>query len=68
MESAKNTALAPWFGSKRNLAPTIAEELGPHCCYFEPFCGSVAARIESGFDPPSQMNVPRAQKPSGAPG
>lgn len=36
------TCLAPWFGSKRTLAPTIVEELGPHRVYWEPFCGSMA--------------------------
>lgn len=39
----KITALAPWFGSKRNLAPEIVRELGPHKAYWEPFCGSMAA-------------------------
>lgn len=38
----KITAIAPWFGGKRTLAPTIVEELGPHDSYFEPFCGSMA--------------------------
>lgn len=36
------TAIAPWFGSKRTLAPRIIEELGPHSAYWEPFCGSMA--------------------------
>jgi len=35
-------ALAPWFGGKRTLAPTIVEELGSHVAYWEPFCGSMA--------------------------
>lgn len=34
--------LAPWLGSKRTMASIIAEELGPHRAYFEPFCGSMA--------------------------
>lgn len=34
--------LAPWYGSKRTLAPRIVEELGPHRVYWEPFCGSCA--------------------------
>lgn len=38
----KIKAIAPWFGSKRTLAPTIVEELGAHRAYFEPFCGSLA--------------------------
>lgn len=36
------TAIAPWFGGKRTLAPEIVRELGPHKAYFEPFCGSIA--------------------------
>lgn len=38
-------ALAPWFGSKRTLAPTIVRELGPHRAYWEPFCGSMAVLL-----------------------
>lgn len=36
------TAIAPWFGGKRSLAPRIVEQLGPHKAYWEPFCGSLA--------------------------
>ncbi len=36
------SALAPWQGSKRQLAPRIVEALGPHDAYYEPFCGSMA--------------------------
>lgn len=42
----KITAIAPWFGSKRNLAPEIVAELGPHRSYWEPFCGSMAVLLE----------------------
>lgn len=45
MTEMKITALAPWFGSKRNLAPAIVEELGPHAAYWEPFCGSMAVLL-----------------------
>lgn len=38
----KITAIVPWFGSKRTLAPRIVAELGEHRCYWEPFCGSLA--------------------------
>lgn len=38
-------SLLPWFGSKRNLAPAIIEELGPHSAYWEPFCGSMAVLL-----------------------
>jgi len=34
--------IAPWFGSKRSLAPRIVEQLGPHDHFHEPFCGSLA--------------------------
>lgn len=33
----KVTALAPWQGSKRTMAPRIVELLGPHRAYIEPF-------------------------------
>lgn len=38
----KISAIAPWYGSKRTLAPQIVQQLGPHSCYWEPFCGSMA--------------------------
>lgn len=38
----KIKAIAPWFGGKRTMAPSIVRELGPHTQYFEPFCGSMA--------------------------
>lgn len=38
----KISAIAPWFGSKRTLAPVIVQELGKHSAYWEPFCGSMA--------------------------
>lgn len=41
----KIKALAPWFGSKRTLAPRIVAELGPHRAYWEPFCGSMAVLL-----------------------
>jgi DNA adenine methylase len=42
----KITALAPWFGSKRNLALEISALLGKHSSYFEPFCGSMAVLLQ----------------------
>ena len=42
---AKITAIAPWFGGKRTMAPDIVEELGPHASYWEPFCGSMAVLL-----------------------
>jgi DNA adenine methylase len=35
-------ALVPYFGCKRSQAEKIVEVLGPHRCYWEPFCGSAA--------------------------
>lgn len=43
---AEITALAPWFGGKRNLAAAIVEEFGQHSAYWEPFCGSCAILFE----------------------
>ena len=41
----KISAIVPWFGSKRTLAPRIAGQLGPHRAYWEPFCGSLAVLL-----------------------
>lgn len=35
-------SLAPWFGSKRTLAPQIVDAIGPHSVYWDIFCGSMA--------------------------
>lgn len=40
------TAIAPWFGGKRTLAPRIVKELGKHSAYWEPFCGSLAVLLD----------------------
>lgn len=50
LDGASITALSPWFGSKRTLAPDIVPELGEHSAYWEPFCGSMAmlfAKLQS---------------------
>lgn len=47
-------ALAPWFGGKRNLAPAIVEQIGPHRVYWEPFCGSMAVTMAK---PPCVMET-----------
>jgi DNA adenine methylase len=39
-------AIAPWFGGKRTIAPTIVRELGKHSAYWEPFCGSLAVLLD----------------------
>lgn len=41
----KLTAIAPWFGSKRTLAPVIVEQLGRHSYYFEGCAGSMAVLL-----------------------
>lgn len=46
----KITALAPWFGGKRTLAPRIVTELGKHSAYWEPFCGGLSVLLSK---PPS---------------
>ncbi len=38
-------AIAPWFGSKRTMAKTIIEELGPHTAYWELFGGSATVLL-----------------------
>lgn len=38
----KITALLPYYGGKRTLAPRIVEAIGPHSSYWEIFCGSMA--------------------------
>lgn len=40
-DNMKIKAIAPWFGSKRSLAPRIVAELGEHRVYWSPFCGSM---------------------------
>jgi DNA adenine methylase len=47
-------AVAPWYGSKRTLAPRIVSELGPHKFYVEPFCGSLAVLLAK---PPVAMET-----------
>lgn len=42
---AKVTAVLPYFGGKRTLAPKIAEAIGKHKVYWEPFCGSMAVLL-----------------------
>ena len=41
----KITAISPWFGGKRNLAPEIIELLGKHNVFWELFCGSMAVLL-----------------------
>jgi DNA adenine methylase len=50
----KITAIAPWFGGKRTLAPVIVQELGKHSVYFEPMCGGFSVLLNK---PESRMEV-----------
>lgn len=52
--NVKITSIAPWFGGKRNLAPEIIRELGPHRVYWEPFCGSMSVLL---VKPPCAMET-----------
>ncbi len=45
MAASHIRAIAPWFGSKRSLAPKIVELLGDHTAYWEPFCGSLSVLL-----------------------
>lgn len=44
-DEASIGAIAPWFGSKRGMAPEIVRRLGKHRCYWDPFCGSLAVLL-----------------------
>ena len=50
----KVSAIAPWFGGKRTLAPRIVQEIGPHVAYFEPFCGGMSVLMAK---PRARMEV-----------
>jgi len=52
----KITAIAPWFGSKRTLAPRIVKELGKHASYFEPLCGSCSVLLAKDLTPFETVN------------
>lgn len=54
LDVATITAIAPWFGSKRTLAPKIVEELGPHRVYWSLFAGSLAVEM---VKPPCVMET-----------
>jgi DNA adenine methylase len=54
MTTAKIKAIAPWFGSKRTLAPKVVELLGKHTAYWELFCGSCAVLLAK---PPSSQET-----------
>jgi len=56
IEQPAITAIAPWFGSKRNLAPEIVRELGEHRVYWEPFCGSMAVLLVKPACPMETVN------------
>lgn len=41
----KITAISPWFGSKRTLAPTIVHQLGRHSYFLDCPCGSLSVLL-----------------------
>jgi DNA adenine methylase len=42
----KITAVAPWFGGKRTIAPIIIAEAGEHRSWWEPFCGGISVILQ----------------------
>jgi DNA adenine methylase len=48
------TAIAPWFGGKRTLAPRIVSLMRPHRCYWEPFVGGISVVL---VKPPAPMET-----------
>jgi len=55
-EEMKISAIAPYFGGKRTLAPAIVRELGKHSVYCEPFCGSMAVLFAKPAVPSETVN------------
>lgn len=45
MDEMKIAGIAPWFGSKRMMAPDIVKQLGPHKYYFEGCAGSMSVLL-----------------------
>ena len=56
MSEAVIGAIAPWFGGKRTMAPTIVAELGPHSAYWELFSGSMAVLMSKPSSPTEVVN------------
>jgi len=48
------TTIVPYFGAKGRLGSKIAELLGQHTTYFEPFCGSLGVFLAK---PPCRIEV-----------
>lgn len=55
LADAEITAVLPYFGGKRTLAPEIVREFGPMRAYWEPFCGSLAVLFA--IDSPCSMET-----------
>lgn len=56
----KINSILPYFGCKRTLAPVIAQELGPHRAYYEPFCGGISiifAKLPSSIEHLNDLHV-----------
>lgn len=54
MTEAKIKAILPYFGGKRNLAPLLVQEFGPHRVYWSVFCGSIPELL---IKPPCVMET-----------
>lgn len=54
--TAEVTAIAPWYGCKRTLAPRIVERFPKHRLYYEPFCGSLAVFMAKPRSPMEMLN------------
>ena len=54
LEAPLYGGVAPWFGSKRTLAPLIVAEAGRHSAWWEPCCGSCAVTLSK---PPCRMET-----------
>lgn len=50
------TAIAPWFGGKRTLAPRIIAELGEHRAYWETFAGGISVILTKPVTPFETIN------------
>lgn len=58
-ERAALTAILPYFGGKRNLAPTIVARMRKHRAYWELCCGSLAilfAKPKSSMEAACDLN------------
>ena len=48
--------IAPWFGTKAQLAPAIVDEFGEHRAYWEPACGGLSVLFAKPETPHESIN------------